>query len=164
VVVLGVVDIDVRFGHKVDHYFHLPMFGPSDGWWKVWFFLTNDVDAPLPVFMGNRPIPQVSWGYRVPKNDLHWLQPLCEVVQQLLCEGLMGVDLLQTFFTCRVQMLHQREMIMWIYPRPSCPDRLFSEELGNTEINTWINRVLAHGVDLNLGTSPNPLREGVDSP
>jgi hypothetical protein len=29
---------------------------------------------------------------------------------------------------------------------------------------TRIHRVLAHGVDLNLGISPTPLREGVDNP
>jgi hypothetical protein len=46
---------------------------------------------------------------------------------------------------------------------PSYPDRPFSKELGNAEINTHIHRVHAHGVDLNLGAGPAPLREGVDS-
>jgi hypothetical protein len=36
--ILGGADIFVKFGHGVDPYFHLPMFGPSDGWWKVCFF------------------------------------------------------------------------------------------------------------------------------
>jgi hypothetical protein len=46
-------------------YFHLPMFGPPDGWWKVWFFLRNDPDAPLLVFTGSRPIRQPNLGYGV---------------------------------------------------------------------------------------------------
>jgi hypothetical protein len=53
---------------------------------------------------------------------------------------------------------------MWMYSGPSCPDRPFSEELGDTEINTWVHGVLDHGAVLNLGTSPISLREGVDSP
>jgi hypothetical protein len=51
-----------------------------------------------------------------------------------------------------------------MYPRSSCLNCSFSEELGNTETNTQIRRVLAHGAILSLGTSPAPLRERVDSP
>jgi hypothetical protein len=39
VAVLGSVDIHVKFGHKVDPYFHLPVSKSTNGWWKVWFFL-----------------------------------------------------------------------------------------------------------------------------
>jgi hypothetical protein len=52
---------------------------------------------------------------------------------------------------------------MWMYPRPSCPDHPFSEELGDAKINIWIHKVLVHGADLNVGVDPAPLREGVDS-
>jgi hypothetical protein len=61
-------------------------------------------------------------------------QPLREVVQQLLHGGLMGIDLLSTFFSHRVQPLRRQETIMWMYPGPSCPDQPFSEELGDTDI------------------------------
>jgi hypothetical protein len=54
-------------------------------------------------------------------------------------------------------------MAMWMYLGPSYPDRSFSEELGDAEINTRIHKVPAHGVDLNPGASPAPLREGVDN-
>jgi hypothetical protein len=50
-------------------------------------------------------------------------------------------------------------MTMWMYLRPSCPDHPFSTELSDTEINTRIRRVLAHGDDLTLGSGPIPLRE-----
>jgi hypothetical protein len=53
---------------------------------------------------------------------------------------------------------------MWMYLGSSCPDRPFSAELGDTEINTRVRGVLAHGAYLNLGSGPIPLREGVDSP
>jgi hypothetical protein len=73
----------------------------------------------------------------------------------------MGVNLLWTFFSHRFQPLHQRATTMWMYPGPSCPP--FFEELGDTEINNGIHKVLAHGDDLNPGASPAPLREGVDN-
>jgi hypothetical protein len=79
-------------------------------------------------------------------------------------EGVMGVDLLRTFFSHRVQLLRQLEVTMWMNSGPSYPDRPFSKELGDMEINTWIHRVLAHKAILNLGTGPTPLREGVDNP
>jgi hypothetical protein len=53
---------------------------------------------------------------------------------------------------------------MWMYPGPSCPTCPFSKELGDTEINTTNHIVLAHGVILNIGTNPAPLREGADNP
>jgi hypothetical protein len=60
----------------------------------------------------------------------------------------MGGDLLQTFFSHHVQLLHQQEMTMWVYLGPSCPDRPFIVELGDTEINT---RVREGGVSLFMG-------------
>jgi hypothetical protein len=128
------------------------------------FFLRNNVTVPLLVFTGSRPIPQPKWGYGVAPRDLCRLQPLRDVVQRLLQGGLMGADLLQTFVSCCVQPLHQREMTMWMYPGPSCLDRPFSAELDNTEINTQIRGVLPHGADQNFGSGPVPIREGVDSP
>jgi hypothetical protein len=60
--VLGSVDLFVLFGSGVILYFCLLMSDPLVGWRKVWLFLRNDVDAPLPVVSGSRPIPQPKWG------------------------------------------------------------------------------------------------------
>jgi hypothetical protein len=46
----------------------------------------------------------------------------------------------------------------------SCPDHPFSVELCDMEINTQICGVLAHGADLNLGSSLIPIREGGRQP
>jgi hypothetical protein len=40
---------------------------------------------------------------------------------------------------------------------------VYQWELGDAEINTYIHRVLAHGIEPNLGVNLAPLREGVDS-
>jgi hypothetical protein len=45
---------------------------------------------------------------------------------------------------------------MWLYPGPRCPDRPFSDELGEVEVNTRIRNVLDHGADLNPGAGPTP--------
>jgi hypothetical protein len=44
---------------------------------------------------------------------------------------------------------------MWMYPGPICPDRPFSTELRDAEINTRIQGVLANGVDMNFGSGPD---------
>jgi hypothetical protein len=53
---------------------------------------------------------------------------------------------------------------MWMYLGPSCPYRTLSEELGDTEVNTRVRGVLAHGAVSNLGANPVPLREGAGNP
>jgi hypothetical protein len=50
------------------------------------------------------------------------------------------------------------------YPGLSYPNHPFSEELGDIDINTWVRGVLAFGANLNLGSGPVPLWDGVDSP
>jgi hypothetical protein len=78
----------------------------------------------------------------------------------LISEGVLSQ---WTFFSRQVQPLHQWVTTMWMYPGPSCPDRPFSKELGDAEINTRIHRVLAHGVGLNPGAGPAPFRKGVNN-
>jgi hypothetical protein len=55
--VLGSMDLFARSRSGIDPYFRLLMSDPSVGWWKVWFFLRNDIDVPLPMVTGSRPIP-----------------------------------------------------------------------------------------------------------
>jgi hypothetical protein len=81
---LGNVDIFVRSGPRADPYFHLPLSDPSIVWWKVWFYLRNVADASLPVFMVSRPVPEPKWGYGVARKDLHRIQPLRDIIEQLL--------------------------------------------------------------------------------
>jgi hypothetical protein len=63
--VLGSVDHFIQSGSEIDANFYLLMSDPLVGWWKVWSFLGNDVDAPLPLVTGRRCIPQPKWGYGV---------------------------------------------------------------------------------------------------
>jgi hypothetical protein len=66
--VLGSGDIFVRSRPGVDPYFRLPMSDPLVGWWKVWFFFSNDANALLPLIMSSCPIPQPKRGYRWPRK------------------------------------------------------------------------------------------------
>jgi hypothetical protein len=129
-VALGNVDIFVQCGSGVVPFFHLLMFDPLVMWRKLWFFLRNDIDASLPWFTGSRLIPQPKWRYGVAQKDIRKLQPLREVIQQLLCGELTGADLLRTFVSCRVQPLYKQKMTMWVYLGPNCPDCPFSVDFG----------------------------------
>jgi hypothetical protein len=75
----------------------------------------------------------------------------------------MGVHLLRSFFSYRVQPLRQWATQMWLYPGPCCPDRPFSKELGEAEVNARIYKVLSYGINSNPEAGPTPLGEGVDS-
>jgi hypothetical protein len=88
---LGSVDILVQSGLGVDPYFHLPMSDPPVGWHKIWIFQRNDVLR--------------NWGYGA-QTDHHRLQTLWEVVWTLL-RGITDKEILQTFFSRRIQPLHQ---------------------------------------------------------
>jgi hypothetical protein len=70
-----------------DPYFDLPTAESVHGWQKMWFFVRSDAIMLLPMFTGNRPVPQPKWGYGVAKKLLRKLQPLRMVVQQLWQEG-----------------------------------------------------------------------------
>jgi hypothetical protein len=49
---------------------------------------------------------------------------------------------------------------MWLYPRPSCPNRPSFEELSVVEIDFRIHKVFDLGVDPNPRAGPAPLQEG----
>jgi hypothetical protein len=87
VVALGSVDIFVRSSRAVNPYFHLPTFGPPDGWWKVWFFLRNDTDVPLPVFTGSCPVPQPKWGTTWPRRTSTGYNPCVKLSSSCYEEG-----------------------------------------------------------------------------
>jgi hypothetical protein len=76
----GSVDIIVRSGSGIDPYFHFSISDPPVGWQKICFFLRNDIEMPLFMFTGCRPIPQPKWGYNMAQQRIHRLQPLHDVV------------------------------------------------------------------------------------
>jgi hypothetical protein len=104
-VVLGNVHILVHSGPEIDPYFSIPLPDPLVGWRKAWFLLRNDADPPLPTFMGWPSRPHPNWEYSEMAHRIHGLQPLLEIVHGLLQKGLMGKEILRTFFSRR--MLHQ---------------------------------------------------------
>jgi hypothetical protein len=55
-------------------------------------------------------------------------------------------------------------MVMWRYPGPDCLDRSFQAELGDAELDTRVQGILALGVNRRTSPSLVSLREGVISP
>jgi hypothetical protein len=52
VAVWGYVEVYIWTGGEVDPYFQLSMSNPPVGCQRQWFFLKNDIDAPLPRVTG----------------------------------------------------------------------------------------------------------------
>jgi hypothetical protein len=57
------------------------MSDPPIGWQNEWFFLRNDADVPLPMFMGNHLVLQPNWWYGVAQWYICKLPPLLDVVR-----------------------------------------------------------------------------------
>jgi hypothetical protein len=53
---------------------------------------------------------------------------------------------------------------MWRYPGPGFPDRFFSAEMGDVEVNAMVRRALALRVNRRSSPGLVSLREGVISP
>jgi hypothetical protein len=97
----------------------------------------------------------------VARKDLSKLHPLCEALQRLWQEGLIGVHLLRIFFSSRIQPLWRQRTKMGMHPGPSCPDHPSFEELSAAEVDARIHKVLDLGVKLDLRVSLSPYREGL---
>jgi hypothetical protein len=81
--ILGAWFFMSKSGHGVDPYFNIPIPRSMKGWQKMWFYLRNDADVPLPAFTNHHPIPLPTWGYMVARKVLDKLHPMHEVLQQL---------------------------------------------------------------------------------
>jgi hypothetical protein len=77
---LGSRDVLVHSGPRANSHFSVPQPDPSVGWWKAWFLLMDEADAPLPTIMGGCPIPDPDWEHGVARADFPQLQPLLEIV------------------------------------------------------------------------------------
>jgi hypothetical protein len=76
----------------------------------------------------------------------------------------MGADLLRNFIDHRVQLVQWWEVRMWRYLGPNNPDRSFTTELADVEVDTRVRRILALRVNRHSGSGPVHLRDGVVSP
>jgi hypothetical protein len=81
---VGSVDILVHSVPEVEPYFSILLPDPLVMWWRAWFLLRSDTNAPLPMFTGGRPVPHPNWEYSVARANLQRLQHLLEIVRGLL--------------------------------------------------------------------------------
>lgn len=154
----------VKTGGGTIPYFDLPMPTSMKGWRSRWFFVKNEGEDPLPAFTGRPPVPFHNWGYGVAARDRKKLDDLLPVIQQLREQGLTGVHLLRTFFSRRIQPLRVRRHRMSLYRGPSDPDRSFSEEPSEGQVDQWVRQAIERNVDPRPGAGPEPLRHGMPNP
>jgi hypothetical protein len=67
---LGSADILVRTGPRSNANFSISQPDSPVGWWKAWFLLKKEADAPLLVFTGSCPIPHPDWEHGVTQINL----------------------------------------------------------------------------------------------
>jgi hypothetical protein len=118
----------------------------------------------LQVVTGTRPATYPKWGYRVAKKNIHKLWHVLDVLKWLLWDGLLGTDILRTSISRRIQPLWRWEITMWKYPRPGSPNRCFSSELIDTEVDARVRNLRALKAHWPSAPGPASLREGVSSP
>jgi hypothetical protein len=153
--VLGGVKIQVKSGHGIDPYIDLPMYESTHRWWKIWFFLRNDVAALLHLFMGNRPVPQPNWVQSGQEGPL-------QVV--VLARGHSTVA--AGWADARAPSTNHFQPPGSTAPLASdsnvaifganCPNHPFSKELGEVEINIRIYKVLVYMGPIRIPGSTAP--------
>jgi hypothetical protein len=84
---LGSVDIFVRSGHGVDHYFHLPTSVPLDGWWKVCFFCEMTLTRRSLCSRVATPFPNPNGGMALPRGTSTGCNPCVRLYSSCCEEG-----------------------------------------------------------------------------
>jgi hypothetical protein len=81
----------------------------------------------------------------VARSDLHRLLPLLEVIWELLQKGLIGEEILRTFLSHGVQLLHQWETVVRVSSGLSHLVRPSFTRASNARINTQVADALFPG-------------------
>ena len=108
-----------------------------------------------------------AWEHALTPAEEREAAPLLEKVDRLLNTGVTGVQLIYTFFKCRVSPLQQRARPMWAYEGAHDATRLSDVELSANELDTLVKSVTSYTaeatVDYAFAIDPfsleNPLSE-----
>jgi hypothetical protein len=121
------------------------------GWQSTWFYC-KDVASPnmstgLPPFTLDRPTTPRTLS--VTKGEKVQVGILVNAVVDLVCGGVTGMDLLETFLSRRIQPLQARDHTMWHYSGPEDTTRTHPEEVFDETVAQWLRSI--------TGACDNPL-------
>ena len=102
---MGCAGIHLR-NNRVNEYPSICLSTSNKGWHSHWFYVKDDVAAPLPVFSG-RIIEEVlgSWKWGVPNKDKKMIKDHLAAFQILKERGVKGLGIIGAYHTWRVAPL-----------------------------------------------------------
>ena len=102
---MGCASIHLR-NNRVNDYPLMRLSTSNKGWHSQWFYIKNDVIAPLPVYT-ERLIEQApgSWRWGVPDKDKKRIKDHLAALQILKDRGVKGSGIIGAYHTWRVALL-----------------------------------------------------------
>jgi hypothetical protein len=109
----GCAGIHLRL-NRASEYMAIMPSKSNKGWHLLWFYVKNDVNAPLPTFTGHtieEASPAWVWGPMEKKKTR--LADLLEVIALLKCHGLQGIGVVGVYHPRRVAPLMARALPLY---------------------------------------------------
>jgi hypothetical protein len=100
----------------------------NNGWHKQWFYLKNDADAPLPIFI-DRLIEKSleSWGWGPVNVEKRRLGDLLKAIALLKRHGLHSTSIVEAYHARRVAPRMARALLLyWMTPEASLEGTMLS--------------------------------------
>ena len=107
------VSIHLR-GSRSSEYMSIPLLKSNKGWHKLWFYLKNDVAAPLSIFTG-RLIEEAldAWRYRPIAKLQKRLGDLLKAIVTIKGRSLHGTGIVGAYHVRRLVPLMARALLMY---------------------------------------------------
>ena len=111
------------WGSRASQYMSIPLSKSNKGWHKLWFYLKNDANAPLSIFIG-RLIEEVSgvWRYGPVEKEQKRLSDLLKAIATLKRRGLRGTGIIGAYHVRRLAPLMARALPMYKMTPDSVPE------------------------------------------
>ena len=153
---MGCASIRLR-GKWSSEYMSIPLSKSNKEWQKLWFYLRNNDDTPLPIFIG-RLIEEASdaWRYRPIAKEQKWLGDLLKANVALKGHNLRGISIIGAYHVRRLAPLMVCTLLMYKMTPDSTPDgtvMVASEALSVGEMAQRIMEVMECPTDLSVDLS-----------
>jgi len=127
----------------------IPLSKFNKGWHKLWFYLRNDDDAPLSIFIGRliEETPEV-WRYGPIANEQKWLGNLLKAITTLKGHGLRGTGIIGAYHVRRLAPLMAHTLPMYKMMLDSTPEGM----------------VMVAGEALSIGEMAQRIKEAMECP
>ena len=125
---MGCAEIHLR-NNRVGDYPLMRLSTSNKGWHSHWFYVKDDVGAPLPVFFGHiiEEVPE-SWKWGVPDKDKKKIKDHFATLQILKERGMKGSGIISPYHMRRVAPLMSRVLPLYLMaPRASLEGTMLAE-------------------------------------